>query len=96
MSDVFEAKEMINQWHTDYYHPISLKLYDWAVEDMLRLMEVEPDATVLAGGCGPGMHSTRIAKSGHPVVGIEFSNSMLEQARRPRVSPTRSNSIRRI
>lgn len=60
---------MINQWHTDYYHPISLKLYDWAVEDMLRLMEVEPDATVLAGGCGPGMHSIRIAKSGYPGVG---------------------------
>ncbi len=81
MSEVFEAKETIDEWDHAYYHPISLKLYDWAVADMLRLMEVEPGATVLDGGCGPGVHSIRVAKLGHPVVGIDISNGMLEQAR---------------
>jgi len=81
VSEVFEAKETIDQWDTAYYHPISLKLYDWAVADMLRLMEVEPGATVLDGGCGPGVHSIRVAKAGHPVVGIDISSSMLAQAR---------------
>lgn len=82
MSEVFEAKETIDQWDTAYYHPISLKLYDWAVADMLRLMEIEPGATVLDGGCGPGVHSIRVAKAGHPVVGIDISAGMLDQARR--------------
>ena len=81
MSDVFEAKETIDQWDTAYYHPISLKLYDWAVADMLRLMDVEPGATVLDAGCGPGVHSIRVAKEGHRVVGIDISSGMLDQAR---------------
>lgn len=81
MSEVFEAKETIDQWDTAYYHPIALRLYDWAVADMLRLMEVESGATVLDAGCGPGVHSIRVAKAGHPVVGIDISSGMLEQAR---------------
>lgn len=80
MSNVFEARETLNQWDTDYYDPISLKLYDWAVADMLSLMKVEPRAPVLDGGCGPGVHSIRIAQAGHPVKAIDISSTMLKEA----------------
>ena len=81
MTQVFEEKSTVEQWDEDYYHPIALKLYDWAILDMLHMMEVETGATVLDAGCGPGVHSIRVAKAGHHVCAIDISNMMLSQAR---------------
>lgn len=81
MTKIFEAKSTVEQWDEDYYHPIALKLYDRAILDMLEMMKVETGATVLDAGCGPGVHSIRVAKAGHPVCAIDISNTMLSQAR---------------
>ena len=81
MTNVFEAKSTVGQWDDDYYHPIALRLYDWSVSDMLQMMEVETGATVLDAGCGPGVHSIRVAKAGHHVCAIDLSNTMLGEAR---------------
>ena len=81
MTEVFEAKSTVEQWDNDYYHPIALKLYDWAISDMLEMMEVNKGATVLDAGCGPGVHSIRVAKAGHQVCAIDISDTMLSQAR---------------
>jgi 2-polyprenyl-3-methyl-5-hydroxy-6-metoxy-1,4-benzoquinol methylase len=78
--EVFEEKSTIEQWDEDYYHPIALKLYDRAILDMLQMMAVEPGATVLDAGCGPGVHSIRVAKAGHYVCAIDISEAMLGQA----------------
>lgn len=45
-------------------------------------MDVEANATVLDAGCGPGVHSIRVAKAGHRVCAIDISNTMLCQARK--------------
>ena len=82
MTEVFEAKSTVDQWDEDYYHPIALKLYDWAIADMLEKMEVEPGATVLDAGCGPGVHSIRIAKANHNVCAVDISKTMLDQAQK--------------
>lgn len=81
MTEVFEAKSTVEQWDNDYYHPIALKLYDWLILDMLKMMEIEPGATVLDAGCGPGVHSIRVAKAGHHVCAIDISDTMLREAR---------------
>ena len=81
MTEVFEAKSTVEQWDEDYYHPIALKLYDRAILDMLQMMKVETGATVLDAGCGPGVHSIRVAKAGHHVCAIDISNMMLSHAR---------------
>jgi 2-polyprenyl-3-methyl-5-hydroxy-6-metoxy-1,4-benzoquinol methylase len=75
MTEVFEARSTVEEWDEDYYHPIALKLYDWAVLDMLKMMEVEAGATVLDAGCGPGVHSIRAAKAGYHVCAIDISNT---------------------
>ncbi|AFY58475.1 methylase involved in ubiquinone/menaquinone biosynthesis [Rivularia sp. PCC 7116] len=80
MKAVFEAESTVKQWDEDYYHPIALKFYDWAIIDMLKMMEVEPGATVLDAGCGPGVHSIRVAKAGYRVCAIDISNTMLSEA----------------
>ncbi|NEO85626.1 MAG: class I SAM-dependent methyltransferase [Spirulina sp. SIO3F2] len=81
MTEVFEAQSTVNQWDEDYYHPIALKLYDWAIADMLEAMDIEAGAKVLDAGCGPGVHSIRIAKAGYSVCAIDISSTMLDQAR---------------
>jgi len=79
---VFEQDATVAKWTADYYHPISLWLYDRAIADMLRIMDVEDGATVLDAGCGPGMHSVRVAMAGFRVCAIDFSETMLRSARR--------------
>jgi ubiquinone/menaquinone biosynthesis C-methylase UbiE len=78
--NVFELKQTIESWDCHYYHPIAQGYYDRAIATMLRLMEVQPGATVLDGGCGPGVHSIRVAKEGYRVRAIDFSQAMLEEA----------------
>jgi ubiquinone/menaquinone biosynthesis C-methylase UbiE len=81
MSEVFEKDVTVSQWDDDYYHPIALKLYDSAVADMLMHLNVEPGATILDAGCGPGVHSIRVAKAGYKVSAIDISQTMLQEAK---------------
>lgn len=81
MKAVFNEQATVEQWDTDYYHPIALKYYDWAVANMLQAMDIEPNATVLDAGCGPGVHSIRVAQAGYNVQAIDISETMLNHAR---------------
>ena len=77
---VFEKRATLESWDSDYYHPIAERYYDRAISTMLRLMEVEPGASVLDAGCGPGVHSVRVAREGYRVCAIDFSQTMLREA----------------
>jgi 2-polyprenyl-3-methyl-5-hydroxy-6-metoxy-1,4-benzoquinol methylase len=77
---VFEQRATVESWDSDYYHPIAERYYDRAIATMLRLMEVEPGATVLDAGCGPGVHSVRVARAGYRVYAIDVSQTMLTEA----------------
>lgn len=81
MTKVFEAETTVDQWDSDYYTPISIRFYDQAVADMLKLMQAPAGATVLDAGCGPGVHSIRAARNGYSVQAIDISKTMLEHAR---------------
>lgn len=78
---VFELESTVTTWDDEYYHPLAEPLYDRAVHDMLAAMEVKPGATVLDAGCGPGVHSIRIAREGHRVCAVDISEQMLAHAR---------------
>lgn len=79
--NVFELEETVSSWDADYYHPIAEKYYDKALPTVLKLMEVEPGATVLDGGCGPGVHSVRVARENYNVFAIDLSETMLAEAK---------------
>ena len=81
MTNVFEAEATVQKWDDDYYTPISEKLYDKAVCDMLRAMDPPDGATILDAGCGPGVHSIRVARAGYNVHSIDLSYTMLNHAR---------------
>src|ERR1700675_888990 len=78
---VFEQRATVESWDRDYYNPIAERFYDRAIPEMLKLMEVEPGATVLDAGCGPGVHSVRVARAGFRVCAIDVSQTMLEEAK---------------
>jgi len=77
---VFEEKATVQSWDSDYYPPIAERYYDAAIATMLQLMDVEPGAKVLDAGCGPGLHSARVARAGFHVCAIDFSQTMLQEA----------------
>lgn len=78
---VFESEQTVKSWDSDYYHPLAESYYDQAIVTMLKLMEVETGAKVLDGGCGPGVHSVRVAKENYSVVAIDISQKMLQEAK---------------
>lgn len=80
--NVFEQKATIQSWDDDYYHPIAVRLYDRAIPDMLELLGVKRGDTILDAGCGPGVHSIRVASIGFKVISIDISRSMLAEAER--------------
>jgi ubiquinone/menaquinone biosynthesis C-methylase UbiE len=82
MTDVFEAETTVAQWDDDYYHPVAERLYDRAVADMLAWLRPVRGETVLDAGCGPGVHSVRVARAGFRVCAIDVSDTMLRHARR--------------
>lgn len=79
---VFEDVGLFADWDRDYYSPSALRLYDRAVAAMLDFLDPGPGAEVLDAGCGPGVHSIRVARSGHRVFAIDVSSAVLEEARR--------------
>ncbi|ELR96904.1 class I SAM-dependent methyltransferase [Gloeocapsa sp. PCC 73106] len=78
---VFELEETVKSWDNDYYQPVAEYYYDQAIPTMLKLMGVQPGSKVLDAGCGPGVHSIRIAKQNCQVMAIDFSKTMLQNAK---------------
>jgi SAM-dependent methyltransferase len=77
---VFERRATVESWDHDYYNPIAERYYDLAISTMLRLMGIESGATVLDAGCGPGVHSVRVARAGCRVCAVDISQTMLKEA----------------
>ena len=49
--------------------------------EFIRLMELEPGASVLDMGCGGGSLAIPLARAGHPVIAADFSPAMLNAVR---------------
>ena len=80
-ASVFEHPKTFADWDSDYYHPISVRLYDWIVRDMLREMGASEGSRILDAGCGPGVHAIRATSHGCSVLAIDISKTMLDEAR---------------
>ncbi len=54
---------------------------DREVDWIVRQLGLQPGATVLDVGCGPGLYCTRLARRGLRVTGVDFSATALNYAR---------------
>lgn len=79
-----------NQWWEDFYPNFFSKLQDQVrdqertlaeVDWILKAGEIPPQARILDVPCGVGRHSVELARRGYQVVGIDFSEPILERAK---------------
>ena len=81
-SKVFDNIRTFADWDQDYYPPAARKYYDRAIRRMLDHLAPATGETVLDAGCGPGVHSIRVAKLGYIVRSIDISEVAIQEARR--------------
>jgi SAM-dependent methyltransferase len=69
------------QW-IDLYYQAESPLYEAAFERILGQLAPAPRATFLDAGCGDATHAIRLARRGYSVVGVDFSEYVLGEARK--------------
>ena len=72
--------EARNQWNTSTYDDAHSFVYEYG-EDVVDLLDPQPDERVLDLGCGTGHLTNQIAESGATAVGLDQSAEMIESAR---------------
>lgn len=78
---VFNSIETFKKWDEDYYPPLARWYYNRAIASMVRLLAPAPGGLILDAGCGPGVHSIRVAAMGYSVWAVDLSEMVLEEAR---------------
>ncbi|QOV90246.1 class I SAM-dependent methyltransferase [Humisphaera borealis] len=76
----FDNEEVYRAWASDYYSPLTQRLYDRSVHRMLQQLAPPPGGMVLDAGCGTGVHSVRAARAGFRVQGVDVSRVALSIA----------------
>jgi 2-polyprenyl-3-methyl-5-hydroxy-6-metoxy-1,4-benzoquinol methylase len=69
------------RWLDDYYGDES-PFYEAAFDRITDLLGAREKSTFLDAGCGDGAHSLRLARRGFPVVAVDLSDYILEEARK--------------
>ena len=74
--DFEQERAMWNAKAPSYAHKRTRSGY---LEQLLKLLELEPGDSVFDMGCGPGVLSIPLAQAGHNVVAVDFSQGMLAE-----------------
>jgi 2-polyprenyl-3-methyl-5-hydroxy-6-metoxy-1,4-benzoquinol methylase len=69
------------RWISDYYSDES-PFYEAAFDRIAGLLAARGKSTFLDAGCGDAAHALRLARRGYPVVAVDLSDYILEQARK--------------
>ncbi len=70
------------QWDQNYRTPECLEYLERALDRLVPLLAIQPGALVLDAGCGAGVNSIRIANRGFRVEAVDFSDAVLQTARK--------------
>jgi 2-polyprenyl-3-methyl-5-hydroxy-6-metoxy-1,4-benzoquinol methylase len=77
------ASEGIHRaWADSFRTADNEAFFELAFEHIVRALGAPKGATLLDAGCGSGRHSIRLARRGFDVTGIDFSDFVLEAAKR--------------
>jgi trans-aconitate methyltransferase len=75
-----DADSTANDWNADEYDGSHSFVYEYG-DDVIELLDPEPDECILDLGCGTGHLTRTIAESGTDVVGADASPEMVAEAR---------------
>ena len=79
--DRFEDQALYEGWDDDYYRDGYNEFYDELMAELVRELALSEGDSVLDAGCGPGVHSIRLARLGLRCTSIDFSSAALDIAR---------------
>lgn len=77
-----ERPDVHRRWIGDFYTDESSRFYESAFDRIAALLASREKSTFLDVGCGDGAHTIRLARRGYAVVALDFSEYILDQARR--------------
>ncbi|MBN2080417.1 MAG: class I SAM-dependent methyltransferase [Spirochaetes bacterium] len=83
-TDDHTSKKML-EYHLDGSIDVSSRNFDFidrSSEWMLRHLGLSAGSEILDFGCGPGLYTSRFAKKGMKVTGVDFSRRSIDYARR--------------
>lgn len=83
-ADEHTAKQML-AYHLNPEIDVSSRKWEFidrSVEWIVSQFNVRSDTRIADFGCGPGLYTTRLAKQGASMTGIDFSKNSIEYARR--------------
>jgi ubiquinone/menaquinone biosynthesis C-methylase UbiE len=94
LSEQFLARKDIHQqWASDYLNPDMDRFYDLAFQAIVDRLKAGPGNTLLDAGCGYCHHAKRLARGGFKIIGVDFSESALEEARKTIADANLSDQI---
>lgn len=71
-----------SRWIGEFYSTEeSQRFHESALEHITSLLEPYGKSQILDAGCGDGTHTIRLAQRGYPVLALDFSQHILDQAR---------------
>jgi 2-polyprenyl-3-methyl-5-hydroxy-6-metoxy-1,4-benzoquinol methylase len=75
------ARDVHDQWEGRYRTPDIVRFQDEQVDFLARLIGADRGTSLLDAGCGTATNAVRLARRGVRVQAIDFSETILEQAR---------------
>ena len=81
-SDFLARPDIHDEWRSDYLNPYLEPFYDLAFARVREALGAKPGSSLLDAGCGSCVHAARFARAGVKVVGVDFSQAALNDARR--------------
>lgn len=81
VKETLSKSDIHDGWEDDYRNPENERFYDMAF-DLIAKVVGNPGSGFLDIGCGSCAHSKRLAERGYTVCAIDFSEPVVENARR--------------
>jgi SAM-dependent methyltransferase len=82
MKPWFENDAFWETWAPFMFSQQRLESAPEEVNNLISLLEIDPEASVLDLCCGPGRHSLELARRGFSVVGVDRTKIYLDKARK--------------
>lgn len=91
-TDPYRAKQMLNYHLNNDIEAASrnMEFIDKSVAWITKHLNLSNNASVIDFGCGPGFYTTRMAKKGFKVTGLDFSQNSIDYAQNEAITASLS------
>lgn len=80
LQNTLAKRDLHEQWWVDYLDDENNRFFETTFDELVKRLNPSQDAVILDAGCGDASHAMSLASRGFRVKGIDFSETVLEQA----------------